>query len=104
MRGEAVVGAALRHIGLSQDIPGNSLHALVGPGDTGDLAFHMFPSLIHFLTRFLHANRYPLRSKTLWLVARRAFLGVTVAVILKHLLNDLGLKFAVGAFCHLGEI
>jgi hypothetical protein len=27
---------------------------------------HQIRALIFILTRFLHANRYPLRSKTLW--------------------------------------
>src|SRR5437868_13758574 len=38
------------------------------------------------------------------LVARRAFLGVTVAIILEYLLDNLGLKFAVGAFGDLGQV
>src|ERR1700738_3238912 len=60
MPGEGMLGAAFRHIGLAEDIPGNSLHALVGPDDPGDLAFHGLVSLpIVYLTRFLHANRYP---------------------------------------------
>src|SRR6202011_2486605 len=60
MPGEGMLGAVFRHIGLAEDIPGNSLHALVGPGDPGDLAFHGLVSLpIVYLTGFLHANRYP---------------------------------------------
>src|ERR1700732_4035778 len=60
MPGEGMLGAVFRHIGLAEDIPGNSLHALVGPGDPGDLAFHGLVSLpIVYLTRFLHANRFP---------------------------------------------
>src|SRR5258706_15272045 len=38
------------------------------------------------------------------LVAWRAILGVTVAVILEHLLGDLGLEFAVRAFGDLGKV
>src|SRR5712671_1255839 len=38
------------------------------------------------------------------LVARRAFLGVTVAVILKYLLDNLGLEFPVRAFGDLGQV
>src|SRR5579863_3836637 len=38
------------------------------------------------------------------LVARRAVLGVAVAVILEHLLYDLGLEFTVGALGDLGQI
>src|ERR1700733_937425 len=38
------------------------------------------------------------------LIARRAILGVTVAVILKHLLDDFGLEFAVRTFGDLGQI
>src|SRR5260370_34199539 len=64
----------------------------------------LLPSQSFILTRFLHANRYPLRSKTLCLVARRAFLGVTVAIILEHLLDNLGLEFAIGAFGDLGQV
>src|ERR1700722_16830237 len=37
-------------------------------------------------------------------IARRAILGVTVAVILEHLLDDFGLEFAVGALGALGQI
>src|ERR1700681_1568424 len=37
-------------------------------------------------------------------VARRAILGVTVAVILEDRLHDLGLEFAVGALGDLGQI
>src|ERR1700730_14291801 len=50
MPGEAMVRAVFRHIGLAEDIPGNSLHALVGPGDPGDLAFHRLVSfpIIYF--------------------------------------------------------
>src|SRR5882724_12420568 len=45
-----------------------------------------------------------LESALVCSVAGRAILGVTVAIILKDLLNDLGLEFAVGAFGHLGQI
>src|SRR5258708_12885402 len=38
------------------------------------------------------------------LVARRAFLGVTVAVIFEYLLDNLGLEFAIGAFGDLGQV
>src|ERR1700729_3396086 len=38
-----------------------------------------------------------------WLVGD-AILGIAVAVILEHFLYDLGLEFAVGAFCHFGQI
>src|ERR1700721_4857755 len=43
-------------------------------------------------------------SSNALLVTRHAFLGVAVAVILKHLLHDLGLEFAVGALGHLGQV
>jgi hypothetical protein len=46
-------GAVLRHIGLAEDIPGNSLHALVGPGDAGYLGFHrLVSSLIVYFDGF----------------------------------------------------
>src|SRR6266403_1460315 len=38
------------------------------------------------------------------LVARRAFLGVTVTVILENFLDDLGLEFTVRAFGDLGQV
>src|SRR5258706_16137416 len=38
------------------------------------------------------------------LVARRAFLGVTVAVIFEYLLDDLGLEFAIRALGDLGQV
>src|SRR6478672_8514054 len=38
------------------------------------------------------------------LIARRALLGVTVAVIFEYLLDDLGLEFAIGAFGDLGQV
>src|SRR5881227_3541513 len=38
------------------------------------------------------------------LFGRRAVLGVTVAVVGKHLLDDLGLEFPVRAFGDLGQI
>src|ERR1700726_966116 len=37
-------------------------------------------------------------------IARRAILGVTVAVILEHLLDDFGLEFAVRALGDLGQV
>src|ERR1700722_7727549 len=37
-------------------------------------------------------------------ISRRAILGVAVAVILEHLLDDFGLEFAVRAFGDLGQI
>ena len=37
-------------------------------------------------------------------MARRAILGVTVGIILEHLLDDFGLEFAVRAFGNLGQI
>src|SRR4030088_3151578 len=71
----------------------------------------LFPYQSFILTRFLHVNRYPPRIKPrgrLSLedasVARHTILGVTVAVIFEHLLDNLGLEFSVGAFCDLGEI
>src|SRR6202163_2352332 len=74
----------------------------------------LFPSQIVIWTRFLHANRYPpldqvrghasLENALVCLVARRAILGVAVTIILEHLLDNLGLKFAVGTFGDLGEI
>src|SRR5205823_14521120 len=80
--GEGVLGIAFRHIDLTEDIPGNPLHAFVGPGDAGDLAFH--------------AASFP----ELWC----AVLGVAVAVILKYLLDDLGLEFAVRTIRHYSVI
>src|ERR1700704_4518332 len=44
------------------------------------------------------------RSKTRWLVGRRAILGVTVTVILEYLLDNLGLEFTIRAFCDLGQV
>ena len=38
--GEAVLGIALRHIGLAEDVPGNALDPLIGPRDAGDFALH----------------------------------------------------------------
>src|SRR5258705_11598892 len=38
------------------------------------------------------------------LVARRAFLGVTVAIIFEYLLDDLGLEFPIGALGDLGQL
>jgi len=43
--GEGMLGAVFRHIGLAEDIPENSLHALVSAGDAGYLAFHCLVSL-----------------------------------------------------------
>src|SRR5665213_2536389 len=65
--GERILRAALRHIGLAQNIPGNTLHALIGAGDAGDLALHRC-----FLSSVLTGCRGLLG---------RAILGVTVAVI-----------------------
>src|SRR5258708_26040544 len=56
-----------------------------------------FPSSQVYRPRFL-------RSKTLCLLARRAVLGVTVAVILVHLLDDLVLEFPIWTFCDLGQV
>src|SRR5215212_9106479 len=38
------------------------------------------------------------------LVGRRAILGVTVAVIIENLFDNLGLEFSVGAFCDLRQV
>src|SRR6516164_8657326 len=38
------------------------------------------------------------------LLARRAFLGVAVAVILEYLLHDFGLEFPVRSLGHLGQV
>src|ERR1700687_1344276 len=38
------------------------------------------------------------------LIARGAILGVTVAIILEHLLDNLGLEFAIGTFGDLGQV
>src|SRR5882757_8525989 len=80
-------------------------------GVSKDEAIEVEIALILYLTRFLHANRYPPRIKcgagfrlTLWLVARHTILGVTIAVILEYLLDNFGLEFAVGTFGDLGEI
>jgi hypothetical protein len=37
-------------------------------------------------------------------VARRAFLGVSVAIIFEYLLDNLGLEFSVGPFGDFGQI
>jgi hypothetical protein len=39
-----MVAAIFWHIGLAKDIPRNTLHAFVGPGDSGDLAVHRLVS------------------------------------------------------------
>ena len=44
-----MLGAGLRHIGLAEDVPGDALHALVGPGDAGDLVL----SSLCFLSELL---------------------------------------------------
>src|ERR1700733_6705923 len=59
MPGKGMVGTAFRHIGLAEDIPGNSLHALVGPGDAGDLVFHFL-----FLPSLSDAIRLPSSFET----------------------------------------
>src|SRR5579872_1619449 len=43
-------------------------------------------------------------TRLIGLVPRHAFLGVAVAVILEHLLHDLGFEFAVGALGDLGQV
>src|SRR6202040_3431852 len=57
---KAMVGAVLRHIGLAEDIPGNSLHALIGAGDAGDLAFHRLFSPSRYLDAF--SSREPIST------------------------------------------
>src|SRR3954451_8633731 len=81
-----MVGAVLRHICLTEDVPGNSLHALVSPRDSGDLAFHRLVSF------------------QICSVASRAILGVTIGIVLKNLLHNLGLKFSVRALCDFSQI
>src|ERR1700731_4525979 len=103
---KAMVGAVLRHIGLAEDIPGNSLHALIGAGDAGDLAFHRLFSPSRYLDAF--SSREPISTSpenaSVRSVARCAILGVTIAVIFENLLYDLGLEFAVDALGDLGQI
>jgi hypothetical protein len=49
-------GDALGNIGLAEDVPGNSLDALIGPGDAGDFGFHEFnPSLFVQLLPGVHS-------------------------------------------------
>src|ERR1700720_2211682 len=98
-----MVGAVLRHIGLAEDIPGNSLHALIGPGDAGYLALHRLSSPSRYLDAFFF-TRTALQNALARSVAGRAILRVTVAVILEHLLHDFGLEFAVGALGDLGQV
>src|ERR1041384_1490566 len=38
--GEAVLGAALRHVDLAEDVPGDALNAFIGAGDARDVARH----------------------------------------------------------------
>src|SRR6185437_12270082 len=42
--GKPVLGAAFRHISLTEDVPGNSLNAFIGPGDAGDFGDHWYHS------------------------------------------------------------
>src|ERR1700686_3589335 len=101
-----MVGAVLRHIGLAEDIPGNSLHALIGPGDAGYLALHRLISPFRYLDALSSRGAVAPSPENALVcsVARRAILGVTVAIIREDLLHDLGLEFAIRALGDLGQI
>src|SRR5260370_30687333 len=57
----------------------------------------VMPATSVFISRFLP----PSHSAS---VARRAILGVAVAVILEHFLDDLGLEFSVRTLGDLGQV
>src|SRR5258708_15116676 len=46
---EAVFGASLRHIGLAENVPANSLNAFIRARDAGDLGFHVVVSFLSSL-------------------------------------------------------
>ena len=54
-----MLGDVLRHIGLAEDVPGNSLNALVGASDAGDFGLHDLIGAIRFNTTVLRMERRP---------------------------------------------
>src|SRR5579871_1710461 len=47
MPGETVLRAALRHVDLAEDVPGDALNAFVGAGEAGDFGHHEYSSLYY---------------------------------------------------------
>src|SRR5580693_2630691 len=58
----------------------------------------VMPATSVFIARFSPSFSYPVS------VGRRAILGVAVAVILEHFLDDLGLEFSIGSLGDLGQV
>src|SRR6266404_7299943 len=79
--------------------PGGTHSARTSPDDEQiDVELsHGYPARILSLTRFLHANRHPLRSKTLWILTRFLYAN-------RHPLRSKTLwkSYLLAAFAHLG--